>query len=242
LEPFGAMSPPDPPKSWKPTLQRILFACALLLASAPAAFALEIEDTAVRISGDYLVVYVSVESLFSEEVAERLEKGMPATLEITADLWRDRSNWFDHMVATRTAIYRMRYDVWSDHYEIQRDESDVHTLSTIDTLTMLLERPQRVTVTEAARLNPEHRYYVALNVYLKPLTLEDVEDVEKYLGRTTRETPSLGSVAKLPTALVSLMMAVSGFEDEAASAKTRLFRVPESVRNAKAEPDSAKSD
>jgi hypothetical protein len=209
----------------------IVFTCgALLLAWCTPLYALVVEDATVKVSGSYLVVDVSIDSLFSDEVAERLRKGMPATLVITVDLWRDRSKWFDHMVATRTATYRMRYDIWSDRYEIQRDEGDVRIISNLDSLSLYLERPQRIAVTDGMSLNPEHKYYAALSAYLRPLTLEDIEDVEKYLGRSTRGGPSLGSVVRLPDALMGFLFAVSGFEDEVATHRTGVFRVPESVR------------
>jgi hypothetical protein len=221
-----------------PSPRGILLAGVLLVATATATPALEIQDAELKISGGHLVVDVSIANLFRDEVGNRLRQGMPATLVLTTDLWRDRSRWFDHMVATRTATYRVRYNVWSDQFELRRDEEDVQSLGNLDSLVLFFARPQRVMITEAARLNPDHRYYAALTAYLRPLTLKDLEDVEKYLGRSTGESPSLGSVAKLPSALVSFLIAVSGFEDEAATHRTRVFRVPESVSRPQEEPDS----
>lgn len=228
-------------KPWSLAMRSVFLTAALLLCVSAKLAALEIEDTSIKVSGPELVVDVSIDSLFSDDVVERLNKGMPATLVITADLWRDRSKWFDHMVATGSATYRMRYDVWSDRYEIQRDDGDVRTIGSLDSLTRFLGQVQRITVTDAARLNPEHRYYAVLSAYLRPLTLEDIEDVEKYLGRSTRGGPSLGSVVKLPNALMGFLFAVSGLEDEVATDRTGVFRVPEEVRR-RAEQLRARED
>lgn len=213
----------------------LLLTGALLLSLSAAVPALEIEDTSVKVSGPELVVDVVIDSLFGDEVVERLHKGMPATLILTVDLWRDRSNWFDHLVATSTTTFRMRYDIWSGRYEIQRNEGDLRVIEGLDTLRLLLQRRLRVPVADVTRLHSEHRYYAAVSAYLRPLTLDDIEDVEQYLGRGARSGPSLGSVIRLPDALIGLLFAVSGFEDEVATDRTAVFRVPERLRQRAAE-------
>jgi len=216
-----------------------LVAVALLLgvvapdvALARAAQTLDIQQARVVIDGDQVAVDVSLAGLFSSRVRQSIEGGMPATLVLTLDLWRDRKGWFDQLVATRSVLYRMRYDAWREDYDLARGTEPVSHLDSLETVARALSVPIRVPVADRARLSPDHRYYVVVTASLRPLTPEGLSEIEQFLATQAREArggPSgerRSSIARLPRSVLSVLAALSGLGDEMATYRTATEPAP----------------
>ena len=113
---------------------------ALVALSATAARAFQL--TAIRPARDasgQLWVELKLEQAIEPRVANSLGRGMPATLTLHAELWRKRSGWFDRMERAVDATFRMRYDVWSDRWRLERPGGASTTVGTLDSLETALE-------------------------------------------------------------------------------------------------------
>lgn len=193
---------------------------------------LDVESARVFLVGDTVAVEARLGGFWSPRVRSSLERGMPATLMVTADLWRHRSGWFDRMVATRSVLYRVRYDAWREDYVLQRNLEPPLHLPSLTAVGEVLSRPLRLAAAETREVEARHRHYVVVTASLRPLTPEGVREVERFLSSQLRSSNASGggvgleSIARLPSSLLSVLAALSGLGDEIAVQRTPVFVLP----------------
>ena len=143
---------------------------------------------------------------------------MPATLQLHAELWRRRTAWFDRLESSYDASARMRYEVWNQTYRVDRAGATSLRLSTLDSLRLVLSRPLALPVGKVADLAPDQRYYVVVTATLKPLSVEDVEEVEGWLSGEVQEKrrSRLGVITELPRSVFDAVRNFAGFGDQKA--------------------------
>ncbi len=192
-------------------------ALALVALSAPLARAFQL--TAIRPARDasgQLWVELKIEQAIEPRVANSLGRGMPATLTLHAELWRKRSGWFDRMERAVDATFRMRYDVWSDRWRLERPGGASTSVGTLDSLETVLESTLALPVSPLARLAPNVGCYVVVSASLRPLNVEDVEEVEGWLSGEVKEKQhsGLGILTGIPRSLFEAARNFAGFGDE----------------------------
>ena len=162
---------------------------------------------------------------FAPRVAESLSRGMPATLQLHAELWRRRSGWFDRLESSYDAAVRIRYEVWNEQFRLERAGLKPVFVPTLDSLRTVLSRPLSVPVSRIERLDPERRYYVLVTATLKPLSVEDAEEVEGWLSGEvqTKAHAGLGVITGVPRAVFDAVRNFAGFGDQKARALSADF-------------------
>jgi len=215
--------PPDPTAPRRVPQRLVLGARApfwsLLLLALAAASARAFQLTAIRPArdaADQLWVEVRLEDPIEDRVAKSLGRGMPATLTLHAELWRRRNGWFDRMERAVDATFRMRFDVWSEQWRLDRPGAPTLVLGTLDSLQTALERTLALPVASLARIPPETSCYVVVSASLLPLNLDDVEEVEGWLSGEVREKKrsGFGILTALPRSLFEAARNFAGFGDE----------------------------
>ena len=201
-------------------------ACVLLLAAGPA-FALEVRLSPPRERGGYLYVDAAVRESFDQRVGESLQRGMPATLELRAELWRRRNGWFDRLESGFEAKVRIQYEAWNERYRIERTGVDPIRVTGIDSVATVLSRPWALPVARIGDLKPGVSYYVVVNGVLKPLSVEDVAEVEGWLSGEvrTQRGAGLGVITGLPRSVFDAVRNFAGFGDRRTRAVTRQFEL-----------------
>lgn len=220
---------PARPRSYvRPFVRRRLLLTALLacgLAAAPPCLALEVEMDPPRERGGYVWANLYLIDVISPRVEGSLTRGMPATLQFHAELWRQRRGWFDRLESSFDASLRIRYEVWSERFLIERRGQSPVAVSTLDSARIALSRPIGLPVGRVAPLQPGMRYYVLMSVTLKPLSVEDFEEGEGWLSGEVenKRRAGFGIITAIPRSLFDAVRNFAGFGDEHARALTDDF-------------------
>jgi len=215
--------------------RRFLQAAALVvlaLGAARPAAAIEIALVPPRESGGFVWVDARLTDLFPPRVAESLARGMPATLEIRAELWRRRTAWFDAHENDFDGSLRIRYEVWKDSFRIERPGAPPMAYGTLDSVSLALEAPFAIPVGRVGALRPGARYYVVASAVLRPLSVEDVDEVEGWLSGEveSQRRSGLGIITQIPRAIFDAARNLAGFGDQRARADTRDFTLEDLFR------------
>ena len=206
------------------TLAATLLALVVL---APAAGALAVEVERPREREGYLWVDLKLDDLFPPRVEQSLSRGMPATLLLHVELWRRRKGWFDHLQSTFESPLKIRYEVWSESFHLERPGATGITLSSLDSVRIVLSRPLSLPVGRVAQIDPGARYYLAVSVTLKPLSVEDLEEGEGWLSGEveSKRRSGLGVITGLPRSVFDAVRNFAGFGDQHARANSGEFEL-----------------
>jgi hypothetical protein len=199
---------------------RVLAAFGLALLAAGAALAFEADVIATREEGGYVWTDIRLSGLFAPRVAESLSRGMPATLRLHTELWRRRRAWFDRLDRSFDAEVRIRYDVWARAYQLERRGAPAGGFATLDSVEAALSRPIALRVGRVGEMDPGARYYVIVTATLKPLSVEDVEEIEGWLSGEVKTTSGkgFGVITELPRSVFDAVRNFTGFGDQKARA------------------------
>lgn len=194
----------------------LLGSCACASLWAGPARALEVRLSTPRERGGYVYVAATVRDPFSERVGESLQRGMPATLELKAELWRKRSGWFDRLESGFQAQVRIQFEAWNEQFRIEGPQGLVIRVSTLDSVASALSRPWAIPVGRVGALVPTARYYIVVNAVLRPLSVEDVAEVEGWLSGEvkTQRGAGFGVITELPRSLFDAVRNFAGFGDK----------------------------
>jgi hypothetical protein len=212
-----ATAPSSAALAWVPCCS---VAVTLLLLLAGSARAIEASLRAPYPRDGWVWADVKLDDPIAPRVAESLTRGMPATLQLHAELWRHRSGWFDRLESSYDAAVRIRYEVWNDQFRLERAGMKPVFVPSLDSLRAVLSRPLAVPVARLEKLQVPHRYYVVATATLKPLSVEDAEEVEGWLSGEVEDKARarLGIVTALPRAVFDAVRNFAGFGDQKARA------------------------
>jgi len=195
-------------------------AAAALAVYAPAALAFDLTLGNPRARDGYVWVDARLDDPFAPRVAQSLERGMPATLELHAELWRRRTGWFHHLQSSYDASIRMRYEVWNESFRLERAGDAPLIVASLDSLRAVLTRPLALPVGPLQGLQTSPRYYVVVSATIRPLTVEDIQEVEGWLGGEVEEQRHSGFwvITALPRSVFDAVRNFAGFGDQKARA------------------------
>jgi hypothetical protein len=125
------------------------------------------------------------------------------------------------------AELRIQYDVYNRTFRIERRGAPTLKVGTIDSLRLALERPFSLL---AGRLHPESRtarHFIVVTAILRPLSVEDVAEVESWLSGEveTKRRSGFGLITQVPQALFDAVRNFAGFGDARARAMSGDFTV-----------------
>lgn len=183
---------------------------------ATSARALETTLGPPRERDGFVWIDVRLADVLAPRVRESLARGMPATLTLHSELWRRRNGWFDRLEEGYDSSIRIRYDVWDRTYRIDRLGRPTESLLGLDSVEAALAGPFTVRAGRVGTLRPQSRYYVVVSTTLKPLSVEDVAEVEGWLSGEVEDKRRAGAgvVTQLPRAMFDAVRNFSGFGDE----------------------------
>jgi uncharacterized protein DUF4390 len=169
---------------------------------------------------DSLVAAFRVEGTFDANAS--LGDGIAATLLIVVDLWQERSGWWDSLVRSKVLLYRFRRDVWTGQVELLDQAGSPRQLPDRDALRANLERLHEIGLGTPGDFAKGKSYYLSVKAMLRPLSLDDLENVDAWLsGKVTGSEG--GGILGIPKSLARAVIGASGLGDESAIGRSAKF-------------------
>jgi Domain of unknown function (DUF4390) len=216
------------------TARLVSAAAAVALLAAVPSWAVDFASVdPSRDAAGRLGVTFRLDDPLGDRVQQSLERGMPATLELHAELWRKRTGWFDRVERSIDATVRLRHDVWAQSWRLERAGSPSWSVGTVDSLEIALTRPIAMTFPDSGRLPASATYFVVLSVTVKPISVEDAEEVEGWLSGEVRSPRGggFGALTALPRALFDAVRNIAGLGDSRARAVSVEFSPADLARH-----------
>lgn len=176
-----------------------------------------------QMAGVVRVTY-RAETPWTPRLTETLLRGMPATVTYEVGLWKKRSFWFDKLVLAIKSETRVFHDPWDGTFRVHSGPAreKTRTVPSIEALDALLFLERQVPLVVSDALDPDARYYVSVRLTIRPLTAEDLDEVEDWLSGEVKNPnqPERG----VPGYLLGIAVNVSGLGDRTALARSESFR------------------
>ena len=195
----------------------------LLLAPPSAANDLGLSVGPVEQENGAVVVSYRVDHPWTPRLTETLLGGMPATVTFEVGVWKRRTFWFDKLVLAIQSEHRVFYDPWQHTFRVRSGSfrGKTRVLPTLDSLGAYLFSERRVALAAVETLEPTASYYVSVRATIRPLSAEDLDEVEDWLsGEVKPDTPEHG----MRSYLLGLTLNISGLGDRTALARSKVFR------------------
>lgn len=189
------------------------------------------EKPAIHLKDPYILygqvaVDFELAGFLDESAFELLESGLPSTLTISVDLWRDRSNWWDSHVQTVSFSFKIFYNVLDEKYEVfDEDEGYVSAHRSREDLFDLVARETGLEIYSVRRMNEKHRYFVEVGVRLEPLSVEELREFEKWVRGSFRREDERRGISGVSKYAVGLLKNAIGLGDRSAFQRSDPFRL-----------------
>jgi len=179
-------------------------------------------DPVQPVNGAITVSY-RTENPWTPRLEETLLRGMPATVAFEVGVWKRRTFWFDKLVLAIKSEHKVVYDPWEKAFRVRSNPSQrkARVVPSLDSLETLLFSERRLPLVPAAALDPTGRYYVSVRVTIRPLSAEDLGEIEDWLSGEVKNPA--GAPRGLPGYLLGIAVNVSGLGDRTALAKGETF-------------------
>lgn len=205
-----------------------LLALALVLASvlsprpARAGNDMGLVVDGVERVGDAVCVSYHADNPFTPRLEEPLLRGMPATVTFEVGVWKKRSLWFDKLVVAYRSEHKVAYDPWSKTFRIRSGANPPRTRSVanLDSLRSTLFTARFLPVALASSLDSTAAHYVSVKVTIKPLSADDLGEIEDWLSGGDS---GQGDTGGLPAYLLEWAVNLSGLGDRSALVKGPRF-------------------
>ncbi len=212
---------------WRAILLLVCVGCL----SLPRASTAQEEDGGLRIgvsdlkiNSEVLTFDLLLEGAFDEGRQDALLKGFATNITYTAELWRSRSLWFDKLELTRTLTLKVTYDLWAEQYIVRFRRDTPERYDTPAEVEEVTTRLDDLNLISADELEPGEEYYIAVRAHLRPMTVEELGELEDWLSG---DVPSRGGggIFSIPSYLARMLLGTTGVTDRSTTAKSDVFTI-----------------
>ena len=178
----------------------------------------------IQVKDEKLTFHFSSAAMFNKEVFQGLQKGMTAAVEYQIQLWKQQKNWVDQLVTETICRMKIGFDPWERRYILTRHTGEVSLLDE-DGVWEQCARLSAFPLLDAGKLEPERRYRIVIHITFQPMSMENVEDIRRWLSGEAEEiNPKAIRASKSPLKktgdwFLNLVVNLSGFGDRVLLAK-----------------------
>jgi hypothetical protein len=172
-------------------------------------------------AGNVVSVSYRVERPFTPKLEEPLLRGMPATVTFEVGLWRRRTFWFDKLEVAYRSEHKIAYDPWSKTFRIRSGANAPRERSVpdLDSLRATLFRTRNLPIAAVSALDSTATHYVSVKVVVRPLSADDLGEIEDWLAGGDPD----GGERGMPAYLLEWAVNLSGLGDRSALEKSPRF-------------------
>ena len=130
-------------------------------------------DIIVTTSETDLLFFGELKNSLTSEMIEGLHSGIPVHFSFFVELEKIRPNWLDEQLAAIEFTHNLRYDTLKQHYTVETEEisKKIHTVSTIEEATTLLNEVNGLKIIKLQELEPDQTYRIRIKADLYKKTL-----------------------------------------------------------------------
>ncbi len=155
-------------------------------------------------------------------VEERLERGLPATVDVRAELVRLRAGWIDAKLAAESLEMQVAKDPWDGSYTLL-DTGSTRGLDSLAAVRAKLSRQKLRLALQPEWCDGTSIYRVDVTTLVAPLTARDAGEVDSWLRGQLR---GLGrGLLGVPRGLFGVIRDLSGLGEHTASGESTRFRM-----------------
>jgi hypothetical protein len=195
-------------------------------ASAGENFVASVERVWFR--ADTLKVDFDIVGLFSDRLRDGLSRGLPMTFNVQIDLWRTRAGWWDALESRAVRRFKVQRNVFDDRFFVHADDGKRVIVPDLAALERHLSIRRAELVSSIANLPREKSYYVAVTPSLRPLTIEDIQQVEAWLNgeiEESRDETAVSVITGVPRMFFNMAVDLAGLGDKSTLARSGTFRL-----------------
>ena len=139
-------------------------------------------------SGDMILVDADLTMNFSEDVVDALENGIPLTIAVEVQVYRERPWWRDVVIKESLQLFELRYHPLTDVHEVKNIATgERYSFNSREDAMATLGTIRGASLIEKKLIKPGNRYFVQMR------TLLDIS----YLPNALRQIASLSSAWRL---------------------------------------------
>ncbi len=133
----------------------------------------KLKNIIVTNTRDDLLIYLTVEGAFRENMETAISSGVPATFSFFVNLYQTRGFWFDKNISELKILHRIKYDNLKNEYVVERswDGNHQRVVKSFDEAKKLMSEIDNLKVVELNRLEKGSQYQIRTKAQLSKLTL-----------------------------------------------------------------------
>ena len=172
-----------------------------------------------------LIINFQVRDLMGSDIITGLRKGLTAGIEYQIQLWKKRPRWIDELVTERIVRMKINFDNILKMYIYNRRNEEPYPFNEDDLIkkcSRLVEYP----IVPLSELESGNRYIIAIKVVLQPMTVENYQEIKRWLSGEVKEinTEDIKKTGeKAGNWILDLVLKLTGFGDRFISAKSPVF-------------------
>ncbi len=199
--------------------RRVLFVALVLAAAVCPAQA----EVLLAVSAEDGTVYVDARAtgLFGPDLDVALRSGLPARVRIELVLWERRSAIWDREVVRGSWRVSVRFDLLDESYSVF-DATGITLLETDDLgeVEEIVAGVELWPLCSLDELEGRRRHYLSAKFGVEPLSLDEVRDLERWLGGSVRQRDRLRDV---PGQLVGILRSWLGLGERSERGRSEDF-------------------
>ena len=179
---------------------------------------------------EMLFIDFHAEGLIDDKISEGLLKGRTSTLEYKVQLWGKKAGILNQLIHENYIRFKLSYDFWDKKYVVlsQKESRMTTSIETVrDKTSEFFDHP----MIDCKKLNSEIQYVLSIEANLKPLSVENYEEIKSWLSGEIKDIDikkvddPKNQEQGVKSGVLRMFMAITGFGDKIINGKSRPFIV-----------------